>query len=64
MAQTRITFLVEANDPAHDTGLTEERFVQIHIAIANLGGEDIKAERVGSLVPIRSSDGSIIMGPR
>ena len=40
MSKVRVSFTVEADDPDHSTGLTEERYTEIVDAVAELGADD------------------------
>jgi len=46
MTYVKVTFRIEADDPDHSTGLTEESFEQITDAVGELGGENVEFEKV------------------
>ena len=46
MTQVKITFLLEASDPDHSTGLTDEDYTHLMDQIIQMGGDDIEIEKV------------------
>lgn len=45
MPRVKVTFFIEADDPDHSTGVTNDTFEQVNDAILNVGGEDIEFEK-------------------
>ena len=48
MTTLKVTFTMEADDPGHATGLTEESYTQLMDAVSEVGGYDIKKNSVNS----------------
>jgi hypothetical protein len=46
MSRVKVTFYVEADDPDHWMGITEESHIMIEDAIMQVGGEDSEYEKV------------------
>lgn len=44
--RVKVTFTIEADDPDHSTGVTNERYDEIIDAVMQLGGEDLDFEKV------------------
>lgn len=44
MSETRVTFHLEATDPAHSSGLSPAAYDQLERAVAQLGGYDLEVE--------------------
>ena len=40
-----VTFTIEADDPKHDTGVTEETYIKISDAVMTLGGYDLTLDK-------------------
>lgn len=42
---TTVTFKFEGSDPNHESGMTEDEFIALSDAIAQLGGFDMEIEK-------------------
>ena len=47
MARVRVSFYIEADDPEHPAGVTEETFNEVENAVMALGGEDTEYDLDG-----------------
>ena len=46
MTAVRVSFTIEADDPDHSTGVTNDTYEAVSQGVAELGGEDIEFEKV------------------
>lgn len=46
MPYVEISFRVESDDPAHSTGLTNDRYKEIMDAVMEIGGEDLETRKM------------------
>lgn len=43
--RVKVSFYVEADEPEHDTGVTNDTYDEITNAVMTLGGEDVDFEK-------------------